>query len=662
MVILIAVEDMPTRTGLVVFLSQHTQYQILSAGSVEEIEKTASANSHLDVLICASQFSTTEGQAVQEALSSKFHGLRTGFLTGHGSPPTDLNGRDTAFTHNHTQEDVLNWLKEVENASQGAESVQSLPPLPFTLLGATLGDYRIREKRRDLGKSESYLALQMSMNRQVVLERLKPEFQNNAEEKRSFRAMVRSRANVVHPAIATVYEAQETVEGEIFYTREFVKGKSLTELAGKGIGISQADALQLLRVAGEAMSFYADHGIPRSRLSPSQLYLGNDGLPRLANLATIETESKQNDIADLAELAKAMEVVTSASQARNTELAGLLKRMRGEGAAPITSFPALASSALKLQQHLSSLSALKEPAPERPTGELIYAQRPSCRGMNWTYVGIALAVLAMLGCLVVALRSRNSPRYQEITMVKIPAGNSTFGEATQVDIAEFWIDKYEVTIAQYAEFLSALSANPKAYDHKDQPGTKTGHLPMNWADYHECAINNTPFKGLKIGLDTPVMWVDWWDAYAYAKWKGGRLPTEQEWEKAARGSAAAPYPWGSNPAPGNANTGDDFSSVAGEGGKVDGFGYWCDVDAMREDLSQYGVCAMAGNVAEWTSTWSQHPDIPDQQSPVYRGGSFHQKHAPLSQQRWTAKTPDYKQPFIGFRTARDQPPPTAPAP
>jgi len=240
-------------------------------------------------------------------------------------------------------------------------------------------------------------------------------------------------------------------------------------------------------------------------------------------------------------------------------------------------------------------------------------------------------------------------------MIKIPAGEFIFSRSTKVNLPDFWIDKYEVTIAAYAEFLAGVPKAPSKYDHPDQPRSKSSHMPINWSDYYPSAVENATYKGFPISLNTPVLWADWWDAYAYAKWRGHRLPTEQEWEKAARGTAGSLYPWSNAPNPAFANTGEDFSSTASSGGAIDGFGSWSNVDAKTEDKSIYGVCGLAGNVAEWTSTWSQHPDLPDQQSPIYRGGAFHQKDAPLADQRWTAKSPNLAQPFIGFRTVSDHP-------
>ena len=134
-------------------------------------------------------------------------------------------------------------------------------------------------------------------------------------------------------------------------------------------------------------------------------------------------------------------------------------------------------------------------------------------------------------------------------MLRIPAGEFIFldGEIRSIPKA-FWIDKYEVTIAQYAEFLAELRNNPTSeYDHPDQAANspdKVDHVPDDWDTYYGAAKLGRTYSGAPIDLNCPVMLLDWWDAHAYAAWKGHRLPTEEEWCKAARGTEGNIYPWG----------------------------------------------------------------------------------------------------------------------
>ena len=101
-------------------------------------------------------------------------------------------------------------------------------------------------------------------------------------------------------------------------------------------------------------------------------------------------------------------------------------------------------------------------------------------------------------------------------------------------------------------------------------------------------------RGVPITLDCPVFNVNYFDAYAYAKWKGRRLPTEQEWEKAARGTDARTYPWGndwdsSKLQCSKTKLGDAMSTAA--------------VGGYPSGASPYGVLDMAGNVWQWCRDW-----------------------------------------------------------
>jgi formylglycine-generating enzyme required for sulfatase activity len=162
-------------------------------------------------------------------------------------------------------------------------------------------------------------------------------------------------------------------------------------------------------------------------------------------------------------------------------------------------------------------------------------------------------------------------------MVLVPGGEFTMGSpagdadeqpAHRVLVDSFFMDKYEVTVRQYGVFLQEAG----------------GDRPSEWK-----TMNKT------VNQNRPVMGVDWADAARYCKWAGKRLPTEAEWEKAARGTDGRLYPWGNDPpTPLHANFGKTGSNDHGS---------LAPVGTLEHGKSPYGIYDMAGNVWEWVSDW-----------------------------------------------------------
>jgi formylglycine-generating enzyme required for sulfatase activity len=184
-------------------------------------------------------------------------------------------------------------------------------------------------------------------------------------------------------------------------------------------------------------------------------------------------------------------------------------------------------------------------------------------------------------------------------MVLIPAGGFTMGTdevdvdqkaveygiikpwfederpAHQVKLQAFYIDKYEVTNAAYQKFVLATGYRPPPY----------------W--------NGTQYPN---GMDQyPVVMVSWEDAQAHCKWSGKRLPTEAEWEKAARPDQRL-YPWGNSFDPNKTNVGGTRGGLT-------------PVGSYENGQSPYGVFDLIGNVWEWTADWYK----------PYAGNSFEDK-------------------------------------
>jgi formylglycine-generating enzyme required for sulfatase activity len=178
--------------------------------------------------------------------------------------------------------------------------------------------------------------------------------------------------------------------------------------------------------------------------------------------------------------------------------------------------------------------------------------------------------------------------------------------------------------------------------------TATMHKPEHWDIYYKNAEQGRAAHSTPIDLNCPAMEVDFWDAYAYAKWKGRELPTEEEWEKAARGTKGVTYPWGEELDPKKVNSGADFNPGKPDAkGQIDGFNFWNPVDKVKGDKSPFGVIGMAGNVSEWTGTW-------DKTKVILKGGSFASKEVNLDKR--AVMDPSKVDESIGFRTVTHTPP------
>jgi sulfatase modifying factor 1 len=234
----------------------------------------------------------------------------------------------------------------------------------------------------------------------------------------------------------------------------------------------------------------------------------------------------------------------------------------------------------------------------------------------------------------------------------VPAGEFEMGaEGEPADADEapkhkvmldaFYIGQYEVTNRQYQAFVKA-----------------TGHrLPVNC-----CEIKYNLWQGnaLPDGIsELPVINVSWDDAAAYCKWAGGRLPTEAEWEKAARGTDGRVYPWGNDPVTGNlTNYGIEHVT------------YWSGPSTLAKKdqydfgKSPYGAYEMAGNVWEWVQDWygeSYYKTSPDKNPPgpaegegrVLRGGSWRDAPDKLRSANRNKHPQDERRTYIGIRCAKD---------
>ncbi len=219
------------------------------------------------------------------------------------------------------------------------------------------------------------------------------------------------------------------------------------------------------------------------------------------------------------------------------------------------------------------------------------------------------------------------------SMVFIPAGEFIMGNdlgkvderpAHPVKLKSYYLDRHDVTNSQYREFVKSEGYRVTSYPYTQEFGSD----------------------------EQPVVGVSWFDAEAYCKWAGKRLPTEAEWEKAARGGQGYLYPWGAN-----------WVSMRCNSRELN-LGVTTKVGSFRDGISAYGVSDMAGNVWQWcqdyydSAYYTHSPKESPAGSPggkfkVLRGGSWNEESFFLRTTNRRGENPNVRLNNIGFRCAKD---------
>ena len=264
-------------------------------------------------------------------------------------------------------------------------------------------------------------------------------------------------------------------------------------------------------------------------------------------------------------------------------------------------------------------------------------------------IGTILLVAALVG-IISLFGGFSPPALPSSDMVLVPAGEFIMGSqegspdeqpVRRVHLKAFHIDRYPVTNAQYVQFLNAGG---------DPASRCGGHICLDTqAESPDSRILYRQGRYVvEAGYEQhPVTNVSWYGAQAYCRYQGKRLPTEVEWEKAARASDGRAYPWGDRFDPHRLNS--DYR-----------IGDTTPVGDYPAGVSPYGAYDMAGNVWEWMADWYRpYPGSPHQ-SPffgekykVVRGGSWNHPGGDARTTRRDIAHPDRRIHVVGFRCARE---------
>jgi len=239
----------------------------------------------------------------------------------------------------------------------------------------------------------------------------------------------------------------------------------------------------------------------------------------------------------------------------------------------------------------------------------------------------------------------------EFLMGSNPEQDSYFygveGPLHHVFLYSFWIYRTEVTNAMYQECVQQGACSNLRFNN---------------------SFTRDDYYGNSLYDNYPVVFVSWSDASTYCAWAGGRLPSEAEWEKAARGEDGRLFPWGNNPPTGDQVNYCDINCLENmrDPSRDDGFGDTAPVGSYPNGSSPYGTLDMAGNVSEWTQDWfqasyysyspSENPQGPGSGTQrAIRGGSISDRVEGIRTVVRRSDVPNTRLANLGFRCVVDIP-------
>jgi len=519
-------------------------------------------------------------------------------------------------------------------------------PLFERLARALAGRYSLIRELGQGGMATVYLGTDVKLGRRVAIKVLAPATRAYLGSDR-FQREVLLAAQLSHPHIVPLFEADEA-DGLLFYVMEYIEGESLQDRISRKGSLPVEEAVRLATEVGDALQYAHDSGIIHRDIKPANILLSRGhavvsdfGIAKLVEerggggadrssltghgvaVGTAEymspeqaTGDKRVDArSDVYGLAAVLyEMLAGEPPLTGDSVQAIVARVLNETPRPIRAIRPSVPGHLEraLMRALAKLPADRPPTARAFIEMLVdpaAARRLTPSQRAWVLVGSTAAAVA-LGWALWPPRVVHPPAGMVLVAGgAYPVGGRPWRESTTVRLDSFFIDSTEVTVAAFEQQRVAAGASAL------------------WT--------TKPPDGLPA---TGVLWSEA-SAYCAARQGGGRLPTENEWEAAARGPKGLRYPWGDRWQPGRANADSLHGALAPAGEAVLG-------------RSWVGAVDMIGNAWEWTATAGTGPQ--GVAGHVIKGGAFDTppENATAS---FRAVLPDTR-PWLahtGFRCARD---------
>ena len=549
------------------------------------------------------------------------------------------------------------------------------------LTGQTLKNrYQVIESLGRGGMAEVYKVYDAMRAAHLAMKVLRQDIAQDPVFLRRFQREAKALADLQHPNIVRFF-GLEREDLTAFLLMEYVEGVSLQAeiLRSNGQPLPYARIVEILRPVCSALHYAHQQGIAHCDLKPGNILIEKGGRVLLTDFGIARTlDAATATMAGIGTPAyMAPELVKGEEPSPQTDIYALgvvLYEMLTGGERPFTgttaekvrweqlnqapTFPRVYNPGIPVVLENIVLRCLIKESETRYPSALILLEELKAGALKGAAMNQpSKATPAKPRPARSVSEPKRKPAAGEVRispvdgmrMVYVPAGEFIMGSdkgeknerpAHKVNLDAYWIDQTPVTNVMFTQFLNVME--------------EMNRVDPAWADLSSTIFHITKTNGgwqaQKNYEQHPVVMVNWFAAQAYCQWAGRRLPTEAEWEKAARGTDGRKYPWG------NAEPNKGLMNFGGQ------IGGTTRVGSYPQGASPYGALDMAGNVWEWVADWydkdyynqspGKNPPGPSTgQDRVMRGGSWYHYGRRFRVYFRTANRPEMGSGDLSFRCA-----------